>query len=126
MFRCIFTSIQTKIHSLWAIMFRKKRKMENTISLNVLVIPPESTAGGAKSKDITGHNIIVLKIFPGNSVYQLKPMIKEHLHISFKEVEAIGIILRRANFEPWQNFDTQFDQYKRNEFSECVEMHSYE
>jgi hypothetical protein len=53
-------------------------------------------------------------------------MIKEHLHISFKEVEATGIILRRAKFEPWQNFDTQFDQYKRNWPSDCDEMHSYE
>ena len=101
-------------------MFRKKRKMDETISLNVLVIPPEST------KDITRRNIIVLKISPDDSVYQLKPMIKEHLHISFKEVEPTGIILLRANFEPFLDFDTQFNQYERDRGSDCKEMHSNE
>jgi len=59
--------------------------MENTISLNVLVIPPAlqgAPTGAESAKVITEHNIIVLEISPNRSVYQLKPMIKE-LNVAF-------------------------------------------
>jgi hypothetical protein len=61
--------------------------------------------------------LLVLKISPNDSVDQLKLMIKERWPILLKEVEPTGIILRRADFEPWQNFDTQFNQYQLNGFS---------
>jgi hypothetical protein len=76
MFQSFFISIQVKIHSLWTFIIRKKRKMENTISLNVLVIPPAlngASTGAESAKVITKHNILVLEISPNSSVYQLKP-----------------------------------------------------
>ena len=82
MFRSFFASLWAKIYSLWTFITRKKRKMEDTVSLNVLVVP-------ASTKSITRKNIVVFKISPNDSVDQLKPMIKERWPISFKEVEPI-------------------------------------
>lgn len=104
-----------KIHSLWAFVSRKKRKMENTISLNVLVIPPKS------DKDITRRNIIVLKVSPNDRVDQLKPMIKERWPVLLKEVEPTGIILVKSD-DSWQRFSDQLHQYKMGRFPGCEEM----
>lgn len=97
-------------------LYNQKRKMAELISLNVLVVPREST------ESITRRNIIVLKISPNDSVYQFKAYDQGTFA---EEVEPTGIILRRADFEPWQNFDTQFDQYKRMGFptvEKCIHM----
>ncbi|PKB98267.1 hypothetical protein RhiirA5_384057 [Rhizophagus irregularis] len=94
---------------------RKKRKMENTISLNVLVIPPKS------DKDITRRNIIVLKVSPNDRVDQLKPMIKERWPVLLKEVEPTGIILVKSD-DSWQRFSDQLHQYKMGRFPGCEEM----
>ena len=115
MFRSFFASLWAKVYSLWAFITRKKRKMVETISLNVLVVP-------ASTKSITRNHTIVFKISPNDSVDQLKPMLKERWSILLKEVEPPGIDIRKTDYESWQNTSDQLDQYKRGEFQDCAKI----
>jgi hypothetical protein len=136
MFRNFFAFLQTKTHLLWAFVSRKKRKMAELISLNVLVVPRETTVVPREStesiteeniteENITEENIIVLEISPKRSVYQLKPLIKEHLHISFKEVEPTGIFLWKSD-GVWQSFSDQFHQFRGRKFPGCKRIYPHE
>jgi hypothetical protein len=89
--------------------------MVEPISLNVLVVP-------ASTESITRRDIIVLEISPNRSVYQLKPMLKEHCPDLLKEVEPKKIVLQKTNYESWQNASDQLYQYSRGEFQGSEEI----
>jgi hypothetical protein len=121
MFRSFFASLWAKIYSLWTFAFSasgitRKKKMVETINLNVLVVP-------VSAESITKENIIVLKIPLNDSVFQLKPMTKE-LWPSLQKVDPNEINLKKSD-GAYQSLSIELEQFKKGEFTGCEEISPY-
>ena len=78
MFQRIIASVQMKLYSLWALIFRKSKIPE--IRLNCLVVPNDSVGR------ITQQHVVTIKINNNESVYSLRLQIKKEHTFQFDNI----------------------------------------
>ena len=90
MFQRIIAFVQTKLYSLWTLIFRKSKMPE--IRLNCLVVPSDSVGR------ITQQHVVTIKINNNESVHSLRSQIKkehtsrfDNIPITEFEVRAIDL-----------------------------------